>query len=124
MLFIVHSDPQFIVNKEMTLQTSKGILHLDAGDSIGINKSEDGRMFLGVELDEDCDVLEFDSKRTGIELLESCVPAAFELGLDEDGDSYIKSTFLEEKSTLNEKISKITLTEDIPSKTLIVTKIQ
>lgn len=127
MLFIYHHEAQFVMEKDVTLNTSKGPLHLVAGQPLGLGKSEDGRLFIGQDYSEDgveSDVLEIYSKGTATHLLEACQPSTFNLGLDEDGQTYIKTELLEQKVSLTEKLSRITLVESVPKKTLPVSKLK
>lgn len=124
MFFIVHEDPNFVITEDMTLFTPEGPLELDEGDCVSLYKDESDRLFIGIEYDEDCDVLEVSTQTTARDLLEKCSPATFELGLDEDGDESVKVVMVENKSTLTEKIEKLFLLESTPTKTILVNKIR
>lgn len=112
MLFIIHAEPQFVVKKDIAIYTEKGDFYLDKGRMLGLLKTEDGRLFIGTG-EEGSDQLEVTGKISAKFLLEACDPATFELSIDEEGDSYIKPVFLEQKVTVTEKISRINKTDDI-----------
>lgn len=122
MLYIVHCEPQFIVQKDLVLNLPNAQYYLDEGQALGLRKTEDGRLLIG---EEEGDIIELDTKTTAKDLLESCQPANFELGLDEEGQSYIKTVLMEEKVSISDKISRIKLTESVPkTSTLVVSKIR
>lgn len=123
MLYIIHTEPQFIVRSEMVVHTAKGEYYLEKGKMLGLLKTEDERLFIGTG-EEDSDQLEVTGKISGAKLLELCEPARFELALDQDGDSYIAPVLLEEKVTLNEKILRISLTEEVSHNPIEVYKIE
>lgn len=124
MLLIVENDPQFVLTKDITIYTSKGDLHLDAGEPIGFVKTADGRLFYGEMEDEESDVLEFKTKTVANDMLEACQAADFVVALDEDGDSFLKTVLVEGKNTLTEKIDRISLVESVPEKTIPINKIR
>lgn len=121
MLTIYHTDAQFVVNKDMVLKTNKGNYYLDEGQPLGLLKNDKGLLFIG---EADGDQLELEEHTAGFTLLEACQPCDFEVALNEDGDPYIKEILIEQKVTLTEKVSKITLAENISSNTIKVTSIQ
>jgi hypothetical protein len=107
MLYIIHAEPQFVLKEELLLTTKKGEYYLEEGRTIGLLRTEDGRMFIGTG-EEGSDQLEITGKIAATTLLELLEPSTFELALDSDGDSYIKAVFLEQKVSINEKIQRIT----------------
>lgn len=123
MLFIIHPEPQFVLAKDLVIYTEKGDLILDKGRMLGLLKTEDGRLFIGTG-EEGTDQLEVTGKISANFLLEACNPATFELSIDENGDSYIKPVFLEEKVTVTEKISRITKTDENSEKPINILKIE
>lgn len=123
MLYIIHTEPQFLIKKDLLINTEKGEYFLDEGRMLGLLKTEDGRLFIGTG-EEDSDQLEITGKISAGNLLEACQPANFELALDEDGDSFIKPVLLEQKVTINEKVSRITLTESISRNVIQVINIE
>lgn len=123
MLFICHCEPQFVIESDLVLNTDKGEYFLEKGKMIGFLKTEDGRLLIGTGK-YNSDQLEIMNKVTAQALLERCQPSNFELALDEDGDSYVRPVLLEQKVTIIEKISRITLTEDINKDTVLITSIE
>ena len=125
MLIIIENDPQFVINKDLAIYLGDETLYLEKGEAIGFTRSAEGRLFWGQQTkNKKGDVLEFVNKTTIQDMLEACIPAQFDLSLDDQGDTFMKPVYLESKSTLHEKILKITLTETIPEKTIPVTKIR
>ena len=122
MLFLIHPEPQFLIKKEMVLSTKKGEYWIEEGTPLGLLKTPDGRLFIGTG-EENSDQLEITGKIGASKLLEACQPSNFELALDEEGDSFIRPVLLEQKVTVNEKISRITLTESEVSNPIEVLKI-
>lgn len=120
MIIVHHTEPQFIVTRDLTLQTEKGTYYIDAGQPLGLLRTEDGRLFIG---ESSSDQLELSKQGASYTLLESCRPCNFEVTLNEDGDSYISEVLLESKVTLTEKINRISLTESVAKKTVQVTAV-
>ena len=118
MLYIIHAEPQFVVKQDLLLTSKKGEYYLEAGRILGLLKSEDGRLFIGTG-EDGSDQLEITGKITATEVLENLEPSNFELALDEEGDSYIKSTILEQKVSLTEKIQRVTLVEEITESAIV-----
>lgn len=122
-IFIYHAEPQFVVEKDLLINTDKGEYYIKEGKMIGLLKSEDGRLFIGTGKNNS-DQLEIRDQKSASTLLETCQPSNFELALDDEGDSYVRPVLLEQKVTQTEKISRITLTENINTNTVPVTSIK
>ena len=123
MLFLIHTEAQFVIKNEIVLHTSKGEYWIQENTPLGLLKTADGRLLIGTG-EEKSDQLEITGKIGATKLLEACQPANFELALDEDDDSFIRPVLLEEKVTITEKISRITLTEEVVTNTTEVLKIE
>lgn len=119
-LITYHRDPQFMLTKNTVIVSKEGEILFDEQECITLRKTEDGRVFLG---DPPGDVFEIVHKTALRDLLSTCLPARIEEDEDEEGDPFLRSIPLAETVSIDDIVSRIPLTINIPESTIKVDKI-
>jgi hypothetical protein len=120
LICIEQAEAQFVVTKDIVLYNAKAPYYLTEGQALGLLKSSDGKtLYIG----ESGDVLALNSELVINDLLKCIQPANFDLALDEEEGSYIKSELFEQKVSNEDKILRATNRDSI-SPTISVSKIR